>query len=58
MLATETGELHPPKDPDRREIALTPALEAALRQTVLTDVRAMAEAGGGCRYSQLGGCRH
>jgi len=41
-LLDEDGELHPPKDSERREIELMSEDEAALRQQVLKDVKTMA----------------
>ena len=38
VLFDDAGELHPPKDADRREIALDAELTAQLRQQVLQDV--------------------
>ena len=38
VLVTEAGEVHPPKDSERREIALTTVLMSAVRQQVLQDV--------------------
>ena len=35
VLMGDMGDLHPPKDPDRREIALAPLEETELRQTIL-----------------------
>jgi hypothetical protein len=45
VLADEDGELHAPKDGNRIEMALAPALETAIRERVLTDLLAMADAG-------------
>eukprot|EP00966_Prymnesium_polylepis_P050559 1170198-Prymnesium_polylepis.1 len=41
----ELGELHPPKDPDRRQILLPPEEVTEIRQIVLTDVMRLADAG-------------
>ena len=35
ILTDETGIIHPPKDDDRREIALATELQQAMRQQVL-----------------------
>ena len=40
-LLDEAGELHPPKDAERRELLLPAATENALRVQVLKDVRSM-----------------
>ena len=45
VLADGHGELHPPKDENRNEIALTPALEAQIRAEIMTDVSRMTEMG-------------
>lgn len=45
ILMDDMGEMHPPKDANRREIALPATEVTELRQIVLTDVRAMGEAG-------------
>lgn len=42
-LVDHNGELHPPKDANRIEIALTPTLQALIRQQVLSDAGAMAD---------------
>ena len=44
-LADADGELHPPKDDDRRELALPSSLQSAMRQRVLLDARTMIERG-------------
>ena len=44
-LVTETGEFHSPKDDDRREIALSPALIRSVPEQALTDAMAMHRAG-------------
>ncbi|KAL1525795.1 hypothetical protein AB1Y20_020635 [Prymnesium parvum] len=44
-LADETGEIHPPKDAKRREVALGPGLEQELREQVLLDLAQMSERG-------------
>lgn len=44
-LADEDGELHSPKGANRIEVALEPELETAIRQQILADVLAMADAG-------------
>ena len=44
-LVTETGEFHSPKDDDRRELALSPALVRSVREQTLTDAMAMHRAG-------------
>ena len=45
VLADEAGELHAPKDENRNEIAFELGLETAIRQQILADVLAMADAG-------------
>lgn len=45
ILADETGEIHPPKDANRVEMALLPADEAELRRRILLDVARMGEMG-------------
>jgi hypothetical protein len=45
VLATAQGEIHPPKTPDRIEIALDPNLVTAIREQTLTDALAIADAG-------------
>ena len=45
VLMDADGEMHPPKDEERREIALTPAEVAGLRQRVMIDARAMVARG-------------
>ena len=45
VLADEDGELNKPKDGNKLEIALTPALEAEIRVQILQDVMDMADAG-------------
>ncbi|KAL1511965.1 hypothetical protein AB1Y20_005245 [Prymnesium parvum] len=45
ILMGEMGDLHPPKDPQRREIGLDDVEATELRQIVLRDARAMGEAG-------------
>ncbi|EOD22671.1 hypothetical protein EMIHUDRAFT_240018 [Emiliania huxleyi CCMP1516] len=44
-LSTEHGDLHPPKDANRRELALDPATEATWRRMILSDIKAHAEKG-------------
>ena len=44
-LCTDTGELFKPKTPDRREIALEPWHESAIRQQILADMVLMGERG-------------
>ena len=44
-LSTEHGEIHPPKDANRRELALDPATEATWRRMILSDIKAHAEKG-------------
>ena len=45
VLTGEMGDLHPPKDPQRREIALSQEETTELRQTILTDVLALGQQG-------------
>ena len=45
VLSDEDGELHPPKDNNRIEIALSPMQEQSIRQQILLDVNQMAMAG-------------
>lgn len=45
VLTGEMGDLHPPKDPERREIALSPAEETELRQLILRDATELGRAG-------------
>jgi hypothetical protein len=45
VLADETGELHPPKDENRNEIALSPELETAVRVQLAADLHMMGEKG-------------
>jgi hypothetical protein len=45
VLSDEAGELHPPKNNDRREILLEPAEETAIRAQILKDAKLMAEWG-------------
>lgn len=45
ILWDEAGELHPPKDEERREIGLSPQLEADMRQQVLADLLEMGRLG-------------
>ena len=45
MLMDVDGEVHPPKDEDRRELAIGAALELAMRQRVLLDVQRMIDRG-------------
>lgn len=45
VLTGEMGDLHPPKDPERREIALSSEEETELRQLVLTDAKALGNKG-------------
>ena len=45
VLADGHGELHPPKDSNRNEIALTPAMEAEFRAAILSDAGRMGELG-------------
>ena len=42
-LIDEDGEVHPPKDPDRREIQLTDSDMSQLRQSAYADLHLMAE---------------
>jgi hypothetical protein len=42
-LVTERGEMHWPKDNERREIEVDPEVESSLRQEVLVEVRALAD---------------
>jgi hypothetical protein len=44
-LADSDGELHAPKDNARRELALPPSLQSAMRQRVLLDARSMIKRG-------------
>jgi hypothetical protein len=56
-LADADGELHPPKDNDRRELKLSAGLQSTLRARVLFDARAMIARGfplASGWYSQLG----
>ena len=43
VLVDETGELHPPKDENRNEIALSPDLEAEVREQLFADLNLMGE---------------
>lgn len=43
-LITEHGELHPPKDPNRNEIALTPQEQHEIRAQALSDAMALSAA--------------
>lgn len=43
MLSTEMGEVHWPKDPERRELAIGAELEQAMRQHVLLDAENLGE---------------
>jgi hypothetical protein len=45
VLTDEAGEMHYPKDGRRREMAVSPAMEAELRTMVLANVRSMWEKG-------------
>jgi hypothetical protein len=45
VLWDEHGEMHPPKDPNRNEVELEPALETALRQQVMSDLILMHKKG-------------
>lgn len=45
VLATENGELHFPKDNDRRELVIERSLEASLREETLNDVRELGKGG-------------
>lgn len=45
VLWSNTADLNPPKDDDKREIGISPALEQELRQRVLQDVLQISEAG-------------
>ena len=45
VLMQGTGDLHPPKDNKRREIALLPADEADVRQAALHDAGLLADQG-------------
>jgi hypothetical protein len=45
VLASEHGQLYPPKDEERREIALSPQLQTDLRRQILVDIRGMAGKG-------------
>ena len=44
VLSDEDGELHPPKDSDRREIPLNQGEVSAARSAILSDLLAMAQA--------------
>ena len=44
-LVTEHGEMHWPKDNERREIQVDPEVESSLRWEVLVEVRALADQG-------------
>lgn len=45
LLATEEGELHYPKDNNRRELEIEPEMERRLRKEVLKDVRQLGNDG-------------
>ena len=45
VLIQDTGELHPPKDNDRRELALSPQLQQQVRVAAMADARSMAAQG-------------
>ena len=45
VLADEDGEMHMPKDGNKVEIALDPALEAEIREQIIQDLTEMADAG-------------
>lgn len=45
VISDETGEVHPPKDAARREIALSSSVMEAIRQRVLIDAAILAEKG-------------
>ena len=45
VLSTEHGEIHPPKDADRRELELDPETEATWRRMILSDIKAHAQKG-------------
>jgi len=45
VLSDEAGELHPPKDNDRKEIAIEPAEVTAIRAQILADTKLMADWG-------------
>ena len=45
VLVQGTGDLHPPKDNQKREMALSPQLETSLRQAALDDAMAMGNLG-------------
>ena len=44
-LSDESGEVHPPKDSNRNEIALTPQEEHEIRAQVLIDAMAFSQRG-------------
>ena len=45
ILMDQSGELHPPKDNNRNEVAMEPSLEAEMRAKVLVDATALHEKG-------------
>ena len=45
VLMDVDGEMHPPKDENRRELGIPPALEQDLRQRVLVDAQKMIDRG-------------
>ena len=45
LLCDENGDLHKPKDMNRREMTISPAQELAYRAMILQDAQAMEEAG-------------
>jgi len=45
VLADEEGEIHPPKDGNRREVSMSTETQTELRQQLFTDASQLAEAG-------------
>ena len=43
VLSDEAGEIHPPKDPDRREKAMSKAMVKEIREQIYSDLKVMAE---------------
>ena len=43
VLSDEAGEIPPPKDPDRREKAMSKAMVKEIREQIYSDLKVMAE---------------